>query len=432
MAEDTSLNPLAGAPVADPQPDAAVDPGAGSDAAPDLSADPDEESEGALGSEETPAAAGESAVIDGKRLSAGAKAALAEIKAKDPKLALEIKQALFQSDALRRAAPGGVREIAELRQTVEDLGGAEGIQAIRQEQHEWAALDQQFESGDPAFVENIAAESPEAFLKLAPAAFQKFQELNPEGYSAYISQVFVADMQQEGIPLALERLQDFIGDNPKAMAIWKQLAGYVNRVAGFAAKPVETPRPNARRDDSGIDERERGLAEREASLIRTDWRGAADSQRMSLFNAEYTRLAAGRKLNDAQTAAVKELYLSRLAAALRKTPKFNETIDRYFERRDREGYLRFIGSIYKQEIPRALRSAFDSVVPAKPGPKVNPAAPGANGKAAAAAAGAPAAGFAWTAAVPGKDKIDFRKTSADMIREGKAVLTDGKRVQWKR
>ncbi|MGH9343298.1 MAG: hypothetical protein ACRD19_06000, partial [Terriglobia bacterium] len=246
-----------------------------------------------------------------------------------------------------------------------------------------------------------------------------------------VSQVFVADMQQEGIPLAIERLQDFIGGDPKAMAIWKQLAGYVNRVAGFASKPVASASPTARRDGGHeIDERERSIAEREQNLVRTEWRGSADSERVSVFNAEYARLSQGRKLTDAQGAAIKELYLSRLGSALRKTPKFNETIDRYFTHRDREGYLRFIGSIYKQEIPRALRSAFESVVPGRPGPK--PGAGTAKPAAAAAAAGSVANGYAWTAAAPAKGQIDFRKTSADMIREGKAVLTDGKKVQWKR
>lgn len=366
-------------------------------------------------------------VIDGKRLSASAKATLEEIKAKDPRLAAQIKSALFSADALKRALPGGLKEVGELRQSIEELGGPEGIARIREEQAEWNALDQQFVSGDPRFVENIAASSPEAFLKLAPAVFQKFAELNSEGYSAYVSQVFVSDMQQEGIPLALERLQDFIGDNPRAMEVWKKLAGYVNRVAGLAAKPVNPPAKAQQQDDG----RERSLAEREQALTRNDWRGAADAERLKSFSSEYARLTQGRKVTETQKAAIQELYVSRLGAALRKVQNFNSNIDRYFANKDREGYLRYISSIYKQEIPKALRSAVESVLPGKPGPAATRVAANTaqSGKATAAAA---ASGYAWTAAPPDKHTIDVNRTTMDMIREGRAVLIGGKKVQWKR
>ncbi|MGH9345048.1 MAG: hypothetical protein ACRD19_14970, partial [Terriglobia bacterium] len=203
MAEDTAIldAPAADATPGVETPDLSTGLEETSDLAPESTEEPG--AEGTPGAGEAPAGA-ESAVIDGKRLSESAKAAIAEIKAKDPKLALEIKRALFSADALHRAAPGGVREISELRRQVEDLGGTEGIQGLRAEQQAWAALDEQFSAGDPNFIANIAEESPDAFLKLAPTAFQKFQELHPEGYSAYVSQVFVADMQQEGIPLAIE------------------------------------------------------------------------------------------------------------------------------------------------------------------------------------------------------------------------------------
>lgn len=412
---------------AEPAPDESIEPTTEGSDPEGSEADPSGEPEG---QEQHPPAEGNdgSPILDGKRLSEAAKATLAEIKAKDPKLAAQLKSALFTADALRRAVPGGLKEVAELRQQIENLGGADGIQAMRAEQQQWKALDEQFVSGDPKFIESIAEASPEAFAKIAPAAFAKFQELHPEGYSAYVSQVFVADMLQEGIPLALERLQDFIADNPKALQVWQKLAGYVNRVNGFAQKPVNAPAMQ-QRPQAG-DDRERMLTEREQNLTRTEWRGAADSERMNVFNAEYARLTAGRKIGDSQAAAIKELYVSRLSAALRKAPHFNANIDKYFANKDRSGYLRYIGSLYKQEIPKALRSAVDSVLPAKPGPAAKPAAtakPATN-----AAPAAPANGYAWLATVPAKDKIDFRQTTPNMIREGKAVLVDGKKVQWKK
>jgi hypothetical protein len=365
-------------------------------------------------------------IIDGKRLSEGAKATLAEIKAKDPKLAAQIKSALFSADALRRQLPGGLKEVATLRQQIEEIGGPDGIQALKAEQQEWNALDQQFAAGDPKFVDNIAEGSPESFVALAPAVFAKYAELNQEGYSAYVSKVFVADMQAEGIPLALERLQDFIGDNPKAMEIWQKIAGYVNRVNGMAQKPVNSP---VKPGNAAPDDRERQLTEREESLTRTEWKGATDSERMNVFNSEFARLTAGRKISDVQKAAIKELYASRLMAAARKTQNFNSNIDRYFSSRDRAGYLRYMGSFYKQEIPKALRSAIDSVMPSKPGPAARPPV-----AAAPVSAGKPATGFAWVASAPSASSVDMThpfNTQANWS-AGKAVLKNGSKVTWKK
>lgn len=367
-------------------------------------------------------------LIDGKRLSEEAKVTLAEIKAKSPKIAAQFKSALYAAEAFKQALPGGLKEVHALQQQIQEAGGIDGIRQLRAAQQEWNALDQQFAAGDSKFIDNIAEASPESFVALAPATFQKFQELNPEGYSAYVSKVFVADMQAEGIPLALERLQDFIGDNPKAMEVWQKLAGYVNRVNGFAQKPVNAPmkQPNAAPDD-----RERQLTEREQNLTRTEWRGAADSDRMKTFDHEYARLTAGRKVSDVQKAAIKELYVSRLMAAARKTPNFNSNIDRYFSNKDRDGYLRYMGSFYKQEIPKALRSAIDSVMPSKPGPaaRPNPAS-----IAPAATPGKPATGFAWVASAPSASSVDMThpfNTQANWS-AGKAVLKGGQKVTWKK
>jgi hypothetical protein len=374
------------------------------------------------------AAGDESPIVDGKRLSEAAKATLAEIKAKDPRLAAQIKSALFSADAMKRALPGGLKEVTEIRRQIEELGGNEGIQVLRTSAQELQAIDKQLTEGDPRLIEKIAAESPEAFATMAPAAFAKFSQTHPEAYSAYVSKVFVSDMMQEGIPLALERLQDFIGENPKAQELWNKIAGYVNRVNTFAQKPVNAP---AKPKEAQPDDRERQLTEREQNLTRTEWRGSADAERLKVFNSEFARLTAGRKLTDTQAAAVKELYVSRLLKGLRAAPNFNQNIDRFFASKDQAGYLRYIGSIYKQEIPKALRGAVDAVLPSKPGPKPAATSAQATAKPGTAAAN-PANGYAWTPSAPAKDKIDFRSTSADMIRQGKAVLLDGKKVQWKK
>lgn len=364
-------------------------------------------------------------VIQGGKLSAAAKATLEEIRAKDPRLAKELKTALFQAESFRREVPGGVRELREMRQHIEALGGSEGIQRTQQELQYWNDLDQQFTAGDPRMIEAMTdtPEGQQAFIKLAPQIFNKYSELDQDGFASYVAKVFEADANAAGIPLLLERLGDFIGENPRAQEYLQKLGQYFGRLHTLANKPV-TPKTAA---PSGND-RDRELTEREQNLTRTEWRGEAISERMKVFNAEWSRLTAGRKLSDVQQAAVKELYASRLKRSVDGIPGFNDTLQRYFANNDRNGFTRYLNSVHTKEIPKALRAAMDAIVPSKPGPKPAPA--GAPQK-----QRPPAAidkGYQWSANLPDKTKVDYTKTTGTMIRAGKAILIGGARVQWKR
>ena len=354
------------------------------------------------------------------------KAMLAEVSAKNPRIANQLKQAWFKAEAIDKAVPGGLREVRQLRQQVEALGGPEGVQRTREELEYFNGLDAAFTAGDPKFIQAMTdtPEGQQAFLQLAPSIMDKFLEMNPDGYGAYVSKVFVADMLQEGVPLALERLGDFIGDNPRAQAIWKQLQGYVNRINGFAQKPVAAPKKAD--TPAGTPDREKQLQEREQNITRQEWRRESDIGRMDTFNSEWTRLSAGRKLSDVQTGAVKELYASRLHSAASKLPGFNENLQRYFDSGDKQGYLRYLTSVYKAEIPKALRAAFEAIVPAKPGPKAGaPAAPKPG-----APAAKPTPGFEFVGARPNPNEIDPIR-SQGLILQGKAVLRSGKKVYWR-
>lgn len=392
--------------------------------APADGADESTESE-APATEDGQPATGEQKLIDGNRLSDAFKARLEQIKAEDPKLAAQLNSAVRSADAWSRAFPGGLKEAAQFKQTVEQVGGAEGIQQLQSVQREFAELDELYDAGDPKFVEKISEASPEAFAKVAPAVFEKYLQVHPEGWTNYVSKVFVADMQTQGIPLQLERLQDFIADNPKAMAVWGKLAEYVNRINGFATKAVTggPKNPGAPTPDAKVQE----LTERENTLTRTEWSTAANQNRMGVFNAEFTRLTNGRKISEDQTATIKELYVSRLQAAIKRTPDFNKNCDRYFVNKDKAGYLKYIGSLYKAEIPKALAAAVNAILPGKPGPAKPAASP------AAPKPGQPAQvqrGAKLVAARP--KEIDVTRTTPTMISQGKAVLPDGTLVQWNR
>lgn len=366
--------------------------------------------------------------INGTKLSAKAKQTLDELHKTDPKLARELKDALYQREAWKQAIPGGIKAYKEIQAQLETVGGFEKIQTLQAEAKEWEALDAQFTAGDPAFVQNIAETSPEAFFKIAPAVFSKFSEVSPDGYSQYIGQVFVADMVANQIPLALERLQDFIADNPKAQGVWKQLADYVNRINGFAQKKVEAPK--AKVETPTVDADRQKFEQERTEFTRQQWSTSAHDSHTKTFNDAWTKASNGLKLTSEQTAAVKELYGLRLQAAIKASPDFNKTVEAYFRAGDKEGYLRFISSFYKNNTAKAIQSALNSVAPGKkPGPK-----PGqtATTQAVKPATSTATPGFKFVGSMPKGSTIDWTATSRAMLTKGQAVLADGTKVQWKR
>jgi len=371
-------------------------------------------------------------VVDGK-LSAAAKATIEKLKTENPTLAKAIQRALFTEDRLRRELPGGFKDLETLRGQIEQLGGDTGIQELQQETNGWREFDQLYTAGDPKVLEFLTEtpEAKDAFLKIAPAAFEKFREANPEGYNSYVAQVFVADLTQNGIPLLIERLYDFMpADNPRAKEALDRLAAYVNRIHSFSQKPVAPPaQPKPEQDQ----QRAREIEQREQNLTRQEWGRETGARHSSMFQAAWKQQIGDRKLSPDQVATIRELYGLKLSAILKARADFNQNLERYFASGQKEGFLRHFEATYKEAVPRALRTAIQQAgIGGKPGPKggaQQQPKPGQQQQ--KQAPKPPASGFTFVNAKPAMNLVDRSATSTDMWLNGKAVLKDGKRVQWK-
>src|SRR6185312_14315909 len=169
-----------------------------------------EPADGGSPDEPDPQEGDEDFIVQGGRLGAKTKEALAQIKATNPRLARELSRALFAQERYKQELPGGLQELAELKSTVEKLGGADGIAKFQKEYDQYNDIDQRFTNADPKFIDDLTGnpEGQASFLKLAPAMIQKFEELDPDGYSGYMARVFASDMASQNLPLTLERLGD--------------------------------------------------------------------------------------------------------------------------------------------------------------------------------------------------------------------------------
>src|SRR6516165_109204 len=85
--------------------------------------------------------------IEGKRLSEPAKTALAKLKTESPQAYQAVVRALFAEKRLRDELPGGFKDIQQLREQIEELGGHEGIEQTRTELNGFREFDRLYSAG---------------------------------------------------------------------------------------------------------------------------------------------------------------------------------------------------------------------------------------------------------------------------------------------
>jgi len=380
--------------------------------------------------------------VDNGKLSKAAKETIDKLKIENPQLAKAVQRALFTEDRLRRELPGGFKDLAGLREKIEQLGGDEGIQNLQGELNGWKEFDAQYTAGDPKVLEFLT-ETPEAeaaFLKIAPAAFEKFRQVHPDGYSAYVSQVFLADMQERELPLTIQLLGSILGratltdpDRAEATKLYESLIGYVNRIGEFAKKQVAPPTSAAK---AGADPRAAELDTREQAIRRTEWSNESGQQHARIFSEAWKRLAA--TVPKEKIALVRRLYPIHLQEKLAqkqitvdgKSQTFDVAMDRYFKAKQKDGFLRLHDSTFKDAVPLALRSA---MAEAGIGARKAPAAAGASGEPALKPGipAKPAVGFTPVAAKPNiATEVDRSRTTTAMWQNKQAILKSGKQVTW--
>ena len=368
---------------------------------------------------------------DGKRLDEKARATIEEIRAKDPALAKELRNALFEVDRFKREVPGGLTEVRELRQAIENLGGEPGIREAQEKLAGWDSFDDQYMAGDPKALEFMLSspESQQAFLKLAPMAFNKFEEMNPEGYAAYISQRVIGDALANRIPVAIELTQHFLaaGDTAKATEEFGKILAWFQGLDATSKKAVNAPQSKA--PNAADDPRFKELVARDTERTRDEWRRETATEQNRVYASELNRFLAGRKVTDIQREDILHRVQTKLGLRIKEQEK---TLDRYFSAKDKEGFLKFANSFSRKHIPELLREAVDRYVPTKPGPKAPPTQNGAPVR--PPVGGKPAQGFAYVQEMPGRDKIDWSNpfNTLSNIKDGKAITLDGKRVTWRK
>jgi signal recognition particle subunit SEC65 len=363
-------------------------------------------------------------LFDGKKLTAGAKEALAKLKEEAPGVAKSITKALYRVAELDREFPGGLKEARELRSAIEEYGGVAGLATLKTNLGEFDSIAAQFDAADPAFVEDMVTSNAQSFAKLAPVVFAKYAEIHPEGFEAYVGRIVFNDMNRAGLPLLMSRMQDVLGENPKALEYFEQLNSYLGAFRTMAEKPIDLTKVKAGEKPPAND----ALNKREEELTAKEWKMDRDSVQRSMADLEYRQALAGRKPSTEEKADILERFQMKAAnLAAKVEPKWAEKSQRFIANKDKAGYLRFMKSLYARVIPDAMSEAVNKTLrSARPtggkAPLKRAATPGQKRAA--------NEGFKPVPEEPGSYDIDYGRTPDWMVKQNRAILNDGRRVSW--
>lgn len=417
------------APVADAAPPE-IDP---VDTGADASIDTSEQGEQAQG--EQPDAAprpeleeAEGLIVDGKP-SAKVTQLLQKTRAEDPKLAAQIREALFGASKYGQLFPGGIKEAAQLHQRFQELGGEAGLTEMRGNLDFFQGIDADFTAGNPRFVEALAEADPAAFAKIAPAVMAKYEAMHPEAINSFVCQKALAELDKSDFRFYMRMIYSKLDHSDKdSVESFDAIANAYNRMSENAAKKPEVPGKQA----PAGGEKDGEYKTREENVIRSEWRVEQNQFRRAEFSSEYDKLAKDRKVNSDNASAIKELCAGRIEKALSGNAEFNSKLQRYFEARDKDGFLKSFNTQYKTILKAEMQRSFDHVMGAKRGPAAG-ASP-VNGKGAPVATpGIIEKGYAWVPKQPGTSEFDMTNplNNRESFSQGKAILRDGRKVQWR-
>lgn len=377
--------------------------------------------------------------VDGKATK-GLQNVLQKLRSESPAVESRVRKALYANDSFTREFPGGVTEvrekIASLENAIEELGGADTVKQSLSQLQEYNQIVDRFAAGDPRFVDDLTAgpEDQDAYVKVAPSLMSKWSELHPEGHSHYVCSAIMSHANANGVPVALELLSHYLGNvgQDGKVTIDQSVLDQVNRIKGWFGSISQTgmkqpAAPAARAKPAAADDGSAALATRENNLVRSEFSQAALGSFRTVFSAEWGRQVAPLKLTAEQQASAKELFASRMKAKINNNPEIKRNQTRYLAAKDQGGYAKYMKGVYERETPGILRS----IVAAFPSPGKRAATPPpAPGSPKPGAKPMPRAteGHQVVAKWP-PDNIDLRQTTSTMFQQGKAILTDGRRVQ---
>jgi hypothetical protein len=389
---------------------------------------------------------------DGRKVDDATKKQLAALRKADPNLAKTAAEAIFSRKAILAEFPDAkgvgdvINSIREIKQTLEAVGGQEGLTALQENNRKYETEIEQFANGDMALLEDLHQSDPNGLALSIENGLQLLMERNGTNgdlFDKAMAVPFASRIRQAGLHTALAKIDEAIksenvDDLIKTITGIKNWVGQVDRYAEEVGKG---------KDPTKLDPRERALNDREQKIKTQETeRQKADYVAYENKVGAGVNTLANEALKPLIDGAVKDLKLqgpgakrltdavqSEIWAKMKADKTFQRNAQAIVKKGDAEKSSQFIAAKFKSLLRDTYRSVFNELYP-NAGSARTSSTTGANsggGKAAPAAGGAkaaPANKVAYKGGRPGFDMVEWSKTPDEDWLRGVAVLTDGTKI----
>lgn len=345
----------------------------------------------------------------------------------------DLKNAWFTARAIKTEFPGGLVEARKYRDSYQAIGGEEGLQAIEAERSEWQALDQQYSEGDPRFIQNIAAESPESFVKLMPAALEQFAKLDPETYSHNMARVVDRTLENANFPNALAMLAQNAENPQNIRAILEDMkqwfAGVKNLATNVPQKKIDPERQKLEQEKQSFAKEKQTLFQ---NSVASDVNAYLDTKAKELLgkhlsqrNIDINKLG---KDDPESVSLIVHNINQELAKVMVADKVFKSQFDAIMAAGDKSRAVKAATAKMDRALPEVVKKVYNSFYRFGGGKTADNQAR-ANG--AAVNLGKGGSAVDKKGAKPADGTIDWNRTTTDMVFENKAFVKGQKdQVSW--
>lgn len=354
---------------------------------------------------------------DQRMLPDAVKKGLNKLRETDPKLASELRKAYFESSDFKKTfpTPGDARMAKE---TIESLGGEEGIASMQKEVSDYAQELTHFAQGNPQAIEDMVRDYPQGLVKLTPVALDKMRSIDPAAYDRTIAQHMISTLKDKGVVGTVDRVLELIEDGKQVPAkeMMERLRSWLRGVEQLGtSKPADEP--DARKQE--YEQREQELATEKQRLFTERVSSAVLADMDKVMTRYLQPFLKNRKLTPEQVQATKSDIRGRVAASLQVDKGYQSRLKALISDGDAAKVQAFINSNFAERAAKATAKVW--------------ALRGYAGSTARRAAGTGTNGS--TAAVqstkPDAEQIDWTKDQRrDRYMRGEATLKNGKIVKW--
>lgn len=378
--------------------------------------------------------------IDWRTIPPQVKAHIQSIQKTDPKLANMLQNAVYTSNSFLKEVPGGIKEIRQLKQSIDEFGGLDEIKNISQTYRglvdEQESMDNMARQGNPEILDNlIEVSGVEGFSKLMGPALARWASSDQAGYTHEMSKVVVSALREGGVVADLNLAFKMLKLNtPEAT---KEALDCLNRCAEWANEinKVAITAPQRPTVDPKIAEEQQKINDQKTQLFNQEFSGNFRTWRAKEINRLVAEETKGRQLNDYQLNTLHERIIDDVKKILMEDKDYLKNLDRVYNSRNMDELMKFATARSSKLLPevtkKAYRALFPGVTPKKAAATTQP-----NGKNTSVKTNSTTASTTtgWVkidaSKAPKPEEIDSKKTTFEMKFKKQAIKKDGTKVYW--